>query len=180
MTQGLYAAAVPAASLLLVGSDVLALFSFNAGNRVQEPLTRRQMLQGGAMIAAFQASVAGAFLLVVGPLIVLLYGDKFAGAVPFAWALIPAQAINGFGKVVEGHLRGRGIVHVGIWARMASASLIIAMVMLTFDRWGVMSIPLSATLGNSLVATVLAWYAIADNGSQSAAQPPLQSGEAQL
>jgi antigen flippase len=178
MAQGQYAAAVPAAGMMLVGADAIALFSFNAGSRNQELTTRRQLLHRGALIAVFQAVVAACFASVVGPLIILFYGNEFVGAVPFALALIPGQAIHGFARVVEGHLRGRGKVGVGIWARLAAAALMIATVQLSFDRFNVLSIPLAASLGNGLVAIILTSFAIAEIGWQPGAAAISKIGEA--
>jgi O-antigen/teichoic acid export membrane protein len=163
--QGQYAAAVPAAGMLLVGADALALFSFNAGSREHEFSSRTRLLQQGALVAGFQAVLAATFALVVGPLIVMFYGDDFAGAIPFAMALIPGQAFHGFARVVEGHLRGRGLVRVGIWARAGAGLLMIAIVMATFDRLSVLAIPLAASIANASLALVLAAYAFAGAGS---------------
>ena len=160
--QGLYAAAVPAAGLLLVGTEALALFSFNAGSRPNEATSLRQLLHAGILLASFQMLLAAAFALAVGPLIILFYGSEFSAAVPFALALIPAHAINGFAQVVEGHLRGRGNVRVGIWARIAAAALMVAVVMLTFGRLRELSIPVAASIGHSLVAMVLVWCTLID------------------
>jgi O-antigen/teichoic acid export membrane protein len=157
--QGQYAAAVPAAGILLVGADALALFSFNAGSREREFSSRKLLLQQGALIAAFQAILAAAFALVIGPLIVLFYGIDFAGAIPFALALVPAQAFHGFARVVEGHLRGRGLVRIGIWARVGAAAVMVAIVIAGFDLLSVLVIPLAASVANGSVAVVLAFYA---------------------
>jgi O-antigen/teichoic acid export membrane protein len=151
--------------MLLVGADALALFSFNAGSREREFSSRKRLLHQAALVAAFQALLAVGFALVVGPLIVLFYGDDFAGAIPFALALIPGQAFHGFARVVEGHLRGRGLVRIGIWARTGAAVVMIAIVIATFDRLSVLSIPLAASIANASVALVLALYTFAGAGS---------------
>jgi len=159
-TQGLYAAAVPAASMLQVGATALALFSFNAGSRQDSNRTARQIMNAGVTLAAFQLLTGLAFALVVGQLIVLFYGARFAAAVPFALALIPAHAINGFTQVVEGHLRGLGNVRIGIAARIAAAVVMVATVALLFGRFRELSVPIAATVANAIVAIALAWFTL--------------------
>ena len=111
--------------------------------------------------------MAGALALVIGPLILLVYGERFAGAIPFALALLPASAAAGVAKVAEGHLRGRGQVRVGIWARLLAAALMMVVVWLSFPRFQEMSIPLAASLAHGLVALVLAWFVLADAREQA-------------
>jgi hypothetical protein len=162
VAQGQYAAAVPAAGMLLVGADALALFSFNAGSRHRVIATRRDLIRQGLVVAGFQMTIAAAYALVIGPLIVLFYGADFAPAIPFALALIPGQAIHGFARVVEGHLRGRGIVRVGIAARAIAAAWMAVLVAVLYSSLGVLAIPVAASAASALVATVLGWYALVD------------------
>jgi Na+-driven multidrug efflux pump len=124
-------------------------------------VSRRQLLSAGITLAAFQLITGLLFAMVIGQLIVLFYSERFAGAVPFALALIPAHAINGFTQVVEGRLRGLGNVRVGIMARIAGAVVMVMTVLLLFGRVREMSIPVAATLANGLVAVSLTWYAFA-------------------
>jgi O-antigen/teichoic acid export membrane protein len=158
--QGLYAAAVPAASMLQVGATALSLFSFNSGSRQNPLMSRKQLISAGLTLAGFQAVTGLLFALVVGPLIVLFYGDRFAAAAPFALALIPAHAINGFTQVVEGRLRGLGNVRVGIVARIVGAAVMVAAVLLLFGKYRELSIPFAATLSNGLVALALIRYVL--------------------
>ena len=160
VTQGLYAAAVPAASTLQVGATALALFSFNAGSRQDSHRTPRQLLNAGITLAAFQLLTGLVFALLVGQLILLFYGTRFAAAVPFALALIPAHAINGFTQVVEGHLRGLGNVRIGIVARIAAAVVMLAITALLFGRFRELSVPIAATVANAVVAIALSWFTL--------------------
>jgi O-antigen/teichoic acid export membrane protein len=162
VAQGYYSAAVPAAGMLLVGADALALFSFNAGSREQVRRSRTELFRSGLLVVAFQITIAAAYAIAIGPLIVLFYGREFAPAIPYALALIPGQALHGFARVAEGHLRGRGVVRVGVWARVFGAVFMVAMVALLYDRFGVLSIPLATSSANGLVAFVLGWYALTD------------------
>ncbi len=171
VTQGLYAAAVPAAGMLMVGTNALSLFSFNAGSRRQELITIKQVFLAGALVAAFQMILAILLALAIGPLIILFYGREFAGAIPFALALIPAHSINGFAQVAEGHLRGRGKIQVGIWARMGAAIVMVVTVSIAFGRLAEMSIPIAVTLAHGFVAVILAWFTIADLGQQKRKAP---------
>jgi O-antigen/teichoic acid export membrane protein len=160
--QGFYAVAVPAASLLLVGPDALALFSFNSGSRKGAPPSIGKVVAGGLLVIAFQAVVGCCFALVVGPLLVLLYGSRFDGALPFALALLPATALLGFAQVSEGYLRGRGKVRIGVAARLAASAVMVAIVLTIFSRFGELSIPIAASFAHGLVALTLAWFVLAD------------------
>jgi O-antigen/teichoic acid export membrane protein len=160
--QGFYAVAVPAASLLLVGPDALALFSFNSGSRRAAPPSVRKVVAGGLLVVAFQAVVGCCFALVVGPLLVLLYGSRFDGALPFALALLPATALLGFAQVCEGYLRGRGRVRIGVAARLAASAVMVAIVLTIFGRFGELSIPIAASFAHGLVALTLAGFVLSD------------------
>ncbi len=111
--------------------------------------------------------MAGALIVIIGPLILLVYGERFAGAIPFALALVPASAAAGFAKVAEGHLRGRGQVQVGIWARLLAAALMIGVVWLSFEWLQEMAIPLAASLAHGFVALALGWFVLADARSEA-------------
>ena len=164
-TQGFYAAAVPAASLLIVAPNTMALFAFNAGARHEESTHLSRLAGTVAAVVAFQALAAAAFALVIDPLLTFVYGEPFRGAVPFALALIPAAGLNGCALVAEGYLQGRGRATVGVWCRMFGALAMLVFVWLFFDRWGAMSVPLGAIVGQSVNALSVLWavtrYAVA-------------------
>jgi O-antigen/teichoic acid export membrane protein len=156
-TQGFYAAAVPAASLLIVGPNTMALFAFNAGARQTGPLRPGALASTVAAVVAFQMVAGVAFAVVIGPLITLVYGEAFRGAVPFALALLPAAAVNGCAVVAEGYLQGRGRASIGVWCRLRGAVVMLAFVWLFQGTWGALSIPLAASVGQAVNALWVLW-----------------------
>ena len=115
--QGYYAAAVASASLLVIAPNALAIFTFNLGARAEAKYGLKHFIWAGSGLCALQIAAAVMLALVLHPLITLVYGVAFAGAVPLALALVPAQAINGFAGVVDGYLRGRGKIAIAAWSR---------------------------------------------------------------
>jgi Na+-driven multidrug efflux pump len=108
-------------------------------------------------VVAFQLVTAGCFAAILAPLLVLVYGQDFQGAVPFALALLPAYAFNGCAVVAEGYLQGRGQASVGVWCRLAGALVMLVCVALLFSRWRELSIPLAAIAGQAVNATGMLW-----------------------
>src|SRR5262249_29102300 len=144
--QGYYSAAVPAAALLMIAPHTLALFSFNAGARQHSPLGLGKLSTSAAAVVLVQLVTAIAFALVLGPLMTLVYGEDFDGAVPFAFALLPAYALNGCAVVAEGYLQGRGRSSIGIWCRLLGALAMFACVWPFLARWQELGIPFAATV----------------------------------
>ncbi len=148
--QGYYAAAVPAASLLIVAPNALALFAFNAGAATGCPRTLRSVLAAAAGVAGFQTVAALAFAAVLPTLIMLVYGQEFLGAVPLAWALLPAYAFNGCTVVADSYLRGRGKAGIGVWSRLTAAGVMGLATALLYNRWHELSVPLAASAGHAI------------------------------
>jgi O-antigen/teichoic acid export membrane protein len=160
--QGYYLAAVPAAGMLVVAPNAIALFSFNAGANPRHRLTRREALAAAAKVAGMQAAMAGCLALVVGVLIRLVYGDRFAGAVPFALALIPAQAVCGCAIVAEGYLRGRGKPAISAWAYLLSMPVMGIAVWALFGKFGALAIPLGYIAAHAVSLGWMLWAVAID------------------
>lgn len=150
--QGYYAAAVPAANLLIVAPNALALFAFNAGAATGRPRSLRSVLAAAAGVAGFQTVAALAFAAVLPTLIVLVYGREFLDAVPLAWALLPAYALNGCALVADAYLRGRGKAGIGVCSRLAGAGVMGIATALLYGRWHELSVPLAASAGHAINA----------------------------
>jgi O-antigen/teichoic acid export membrane protein len=145
-TQGCYAAIVPAAHVLIIIPNALGMFTFNVGADAQRRVTVREATIGMAGTFVLQALIACAFAAVIGFLILLLYGEEFRPAIPLMYALIPAISIKGFLQGVEGYLKGRGKAHLGTYARLIAAVIMLACVYAlrnTFELEG-LHIPISA------------------------------------
>lgn len=150
--QGYYAAAVPAANLLIVAPNALALFAFNAGAGARRQSRLRSVLAAAAGIVAFQTLAAVAFAAVLPTLVGLVYGREFLGAVPLAWALLPAYALNGCALVADGYLRGRGKAGIGVRSRLAGAVVMGIAVALLYGPWRELSVPMAASVGHGISA----------------------------
>jgi len=153
--QGYYAAAVPTANLLLVMPLAVSLFSFRAGAHRQGTLSIGRLLKAGSVILGVQLLAAVAFACALEPLMTLVFGESFHGAVPLAMALLPACAISGCGRIAESYLQGRNKAMVGVYSRVAGAAALFGFVFLYFDRWAELSIPLGALVGHLVSTTIL-------------------------
>lgn len=153
--QGYYAAAVPAANLLLVVPIALSLFAFNAGARRERPTTPASLLKTSAIILSVQLFAAAAFAVVLEPLMVLVFGEDFRGAVPLTLALLPAYAIAGCGRIAESFLQGRNKAIIGVSTRLSGAVVMGVFVYFAFDRWAELSIPLGALAGYTVSTSIL-------------------------
>lgn len=165
--QGCYAAAVPAANLLLVMPLAVSLFAFNAGAHRQGSLSLGRLVKAGSVILGVQLLAAVAFAVVLEPLMMLVFGESFRGAVPLAMALLPAYAIAGCGRVAESYLQGRNKAMVAVYSRLAGAATLFVFVFLFFDRWAELSIPLGALAGHLVSTTLLVATIIWDVREQS-------------
>ena len=170
--QGYYAAAVSAANMLVVAPGALAMFAFNSGARSGASTNRRTLVRSGIALVCLQVGSALVFALALRPLMLLIYGRAFTGAVPLAFALLSAQAANGFVQVADGYLRGCGKVTVGIWARLIGAVMMVAFSLLFFGRYQEMAIPMAATVAHVCVAATLVGVILVEskNRSQSLTQ----------
>lgn len=168
-TRGLYAVAVPAASLLNVAANALSLFSFNVGANPAHRLSRRRLLGIAGGLMAFQTITALSFGLLVPWLIVMVYGEPFREAAAFTLALLPAQACFGCSMVVEGYLRGRGLAQHGVWARVIGTIITLNVVALGFETHGVIIIPWAAGAGHAVVALWMMIAALRDVDRQARA-----------
>ena len=90
--QGYYAAAVPAASLLVIAPNTMALFAFNAGARHDRSLELSKLATVGGAVVGFSTYRQPGVRRHSGA----TCGDRlrrvFRGTVPFAMALLPAFA----------------------------------------------------------------------------------------
>lgn len=150
--QGLYAAAVPAAGLMLIAPHALALFAFNAGARHSGPLEFRRVMDAFAKLVAFQAITAAAFAVVLGPIIRLVFGPDFNDAVPVALALLPAFALNGVARSAEAYLQGRHRAALGVWARIVGSGVMLVAAWFLIGPWQTVGVAIAASMGHGVTA----------------------------
>ncbi len=151
-TQGLYVAAVPAVQILAVAPEALAVFAFNAGAKSQGRGRLRHCLMLAGGLLAFQVLSALIYSLVVGRLILLVYGNDFYGAVALALALLPGLVFQGCTIVADGYLRGRGKAAAGIHARLFGAAVMCTAAFMLYRIRPELAVPIAASLGNCVSA----------------------------
>lgn len=166
--QGEYAAAIPAANLLIVAPGALELFAFNAGARHPDGLGFRRWAPASLGVGALQLASWAALAAIIEPLVVFVYGQEFRGTVAFAKALLPGFALAGAAGIAEAYLRGRGRPHVSLRIHLATMAVVVVTVSATWGTWSAMSIPLGLAVGR-LTGLVLLLAAIAADRSRPAA-----------
>ncbi len=160
--QGYYAAAVPAAGLLCSAPSALALFTFNAGAKASGEVSLRKVLGLAVSVLALQTASAVVLSWLLGPLMLLVYGSRFEAAVPFALALLPANALYGCTQVAEGYLRGRNRNRMSIWSRLLACLSMAAAALALWPTWQVMSIPLGFAAGQATILLCLSAAVLGD------------------
>ncbi len=174
--SGFYFVAVPAAAMLTVAPNALAVFTFNAGADQNRKISLRQAVATMSATAAMQLISAAVFALIVPYLIIVFYKADYAAAIPFAMWLLPASAIKGYLQAADGYLKGRAKPMVGVRARLLSILLMLGFV------WGVyqnlipgpeqklLCIPMAACLGQALSMVIISaavFYDVRDQQSPS-------------
>ncbi|WP_236621409.1 lipopolysaccharide biosynthesis protein [Rhodopirellula sallentina] len=150
VTQGFYAAMVPVVYPLTVIPNTLGIFLFNAGADDKRTLTTRDVhrILGGSI--AIQTVSTIAFMLLVGPLVNLVYGEEFDPAVRFALWLAPVSAIKGILQGLDSYVKGRGRPLAPIRCRIVASIVMIAVVAALLPSQGAVAIAMAALVGQVL------------------------------
>jgi enterobacterial common antigen flippase len=160
--QGYYTAAVSTAALLVVAPNALALFSFRSSAANGQPPTLTRTVAAGIGVLAIQLITLGAFLAFLEPLIILVFGASFRGAVPYARLLLPAYAIGGLTYVAGGYLRGQRKPLMEVWSRVIGTVVMVAVALALRASWHDLGVPLAAVCGHATCAVILCWAVLAD------------------
>lgn len=160
--QGFYAAMVPVVYPLTVIPNTLGLFLFNAGANRDRRLSRNDVHRILGSSFAVQTMTTIAFVIVIGPVIRLLYGEAFAPAIVFALWLAPVSAIRGVLQGLDGYLKGRGRPLAPIRARVFSAVVMIGVTAMLIDSQGALAIAIGALAGQIVCLIWLAAIVYAD------------------
>lgn len=159
--QGFYAAMVPAAYPLTVIPNTMGLFLFNAGADQQKRLTRGDVHRILASSIAIQAVCTIVFMLLIGFVVRLLYGESFEPAIEFALWLAPVAAIKGILQGLDSYVKGRGKPLASIGCRLVAACLVVAVTWLWIDQ-GAVAIAKAALAGQVLCLLWLSGIVYAD------------------
>ncbi len=146
-TQGLYASMVPVVYPLTVIPNTLGLFLFNAGADSSKRLRRRDVHRILGASLAVQAATLIPFLIVVGPLVRLVYGEEFSAAVTFAWWLAPVSALKGILQGLDSYVKGRGRPLASITCRILAAIVMLIVTFALIGRVGAIAIAVAALVG---------------------------------
>lgn len=160
--QGYYTAAVSTAALLIVAPNALALFSFRSSAATNQPPTMGRTIAAGLAVLAIQFVTLAAFWVVLEPLVVLVFGARFRGAIPFARLLLPAYAISGLACVAGGYLRGKRKPLVEVWSRVVGTGVMVAVALALRGRFHDLCVPMAAICGHTTCAVILCWAVLAD------------------
>lgn len=165
--SGFYFVAVPAAQILTVAPNALAVFTFNAGADKESKVTLKKAVTVLSVTALMQAVCALVFALILPLLIVTLYTAKFTPAIIFAMWLLPACAIKGYLQAADGFLKGRDKPMVGVWSRLMSFFVMLTFVGLVYANvfefeQKLISIPMAACLGQAISMVIITIAVIKD------------------
>ena len=166
--QGFYAAMVPAAYPLTVIPNTLGLFLFNAGADKDKKLTRSHVHRILGSSIAVQTLTTVVFMLLIGPLVVLVYGKDFEPAIEFVLWLAPASAIKGVLQGLDSYLKGRGRPLAPIKARGCAMAVMLVAAMTLVPRFGTVAIAMSALVGQIVCLVWLAAIVYSDVSRNSA------------
>ena len=165
--SGYYFVAVPAAQLLTVAPNALGVFTFNAGAEKERVVSLKKAITVVSATAALQFISALILAIILPFLIVALYTNDFAAAIPFALWLLPACAIKGYLQAVDGYLKGRGKPMIGVVARFLSIFVMLGFVGLVYSdvipfEQKLISIPMAACIGQAISMVIITVAVIRD------------------
>ena len=165
--SGAYFVAVPAAQMLTVAPNALAVFTFNAGADKDAKVSLSKAVKVLSATAILQIVCALVFALILPFLIITIFGNVFAPAIQFAMWLLPACAIKGFLQAADGYLKGRDKPMVGVWARFLSIFVMLGFVGLVYAdvfafEQKLISIPMAACIGQAISMVIITTAVIKD------------------
>ena len=165
--QGFYAAMVPVVYPLTVIPNTLGLFLFNEGANSKRRLTTRDVHRILGSSIAVQVASTIVFMLLIGPLVVLAYGEEFRPAIVFAMWLAPVSAIRGVMQGLDSYLKGRGRPLASVPARMLAMVVTIVVTFFLFPGKGAIAIAMAALAGQIVCLVWLSAIVYADVRSNS-------------
>jgi len=153
---GLYVVAVAWSS---ASSPVLNALGAVLFPRVASQATREQQAQAlaqGNRLAILASLVLAVVVLILTPRMVpLLFGAKFAAAIPAALVLVVAGAISAFNLVAEEGLKGLGCPSAVMWAEFGGLAVTGLSLWLMLRPFEIVGAALASLFGYSAVAVLL-------------------------
>jgi O-antigen/teichoic acid export membrane protein len=168
LTQGFYAAMVPVVYPLTVIPNTLGIYLFNTAADRSKRLKTSDVhrILGGSI--AIQTISTIAFMILIGPLVKLVYGEEFAPAIVFAWWLAPVSAIKGILQGLDSYVKGRGKPLAPIRCRIVAAFVMLGLTAAFVGTYGAIAIAAAALVGQVICLVWLSAIVYADVREQNA------------
>jgi O-antigen/teichoic acid export membrane protein len=153
---GLYVVAVAWSSASTPFLNALGAVLFP---RVASQPTREQQVRAlaqGSRLAILASLVLAVAVMALTPrMMPLLFGAKFAAAIPTALVLVVAGAVSAFNLVTEEGLKGLGCPSAVMWAEFGGLAVTAVSLWLMLRPFEIMGAALASLLGYSAVAVLL-------------------------
>lgn len=159
---GNYLTAVPAAQLLVVAPNALALFAFKAAANHQRKITVTQAVQSILFVLALQVTVVFLLSTILESLLLFIYGQRFIGTVPVAQVLLLAMAACGCAIVGDGYLRGRQRAILGVWTRVFGMLTMLMAAVLIDHPNPLLRVAWATACGHFVNAILIIWLVLND------------------
>ena len=167
-TLGLYATAVPIASLLIIVPNAVGLYAFNRGARSDERLTPGDAWRYLGLGIVVQVICAAILAAALPWLVVWFYGEAFSPTVRFAWLLLPAGAFRGLLQACDSYLRARKKEVLGVKARAIAIPILLLFSTMTLPWLGTAAIPVGLSIAQLVCFLLLAAGVVADSQEMKA------------
>lgn len=168
LTQGFYAAMVPVVYPLTVIPNTLGIYLFNTAADRSKRLRTSDVhrILGGSI--AIQTVSTIVFIILIGPLVKLVYGEEFAPAIVFAWWLAPVSAIKGILQGLDSYVKGRGKPLAPIRCRIVASVVMLGLTAAFVGSYGAIAIAVAALVGQVICLVWLSAIVYADVREQNA------------
>lgn len=156
-TLGLYVVAVTWSSAVAQLPNALGTVLFPRTAAQADVRQQGRVVAQGARLAVLCAVTVGAGVALASPwAIPMLFGERFAAAVPAGLVLVVAAAIASVNSVLEEGLRGLGHPTVVLWAELGGLAVTAIALLLLLVPFGIVGAAVASVLGYGAVTCVLA------------------------
>ncbi|MEZ6135281.1 MAG: hypothetical protein R3C53_10260 [Pirellulaceae bacterium] len=159
---GFYAAAVPAASLMIVVPNAAGIYVFNRGARREERLTVVDAWRYLTLGVVVQFACAAVLAVALPIMITTFYGEQFTPTIRFAWLLLPAGVFRGLLQACDSYLRARKNPGLGVRARAISIPILLAFSFGAGPWLGASAIPIGLSIAQCVCFMIVARGVIQD------------------
>lgn len=155
---GLYAVAVSISELVRQISNmlVLVLFSRIPSLSADDASRLTNLVARCTMTVVVMATIV--ILLLGNTLISILFGNEFQSAQFALTLLLPGVALSNLGNVLYSDIAGRGKPEIGIYATVASLTVMLIADFLMIPYWGINGAAFASTISYSVSTVILVGY----------------------